>query len=175
MGAANKAAGSCPQARTHLETVAYANVPGANVNATNAVLLVTDIQGNVLDWVELQTGTVGEAVVSGVVTRSAVLSVGSEFTVTQANQTIDARPVIDAVCWTGRDRVVLSFVVETVLRTVLFQVGKGTDYAQWVVVELVTVFQVETVGFVSNALEITLRIASGYGALTSECGTCANC
>jgi hypothetical protein len=54
-------------------------------------------------------------------------------------------------------------------------VGKGTDYAQWVVVELVTVFQVETVGFVSNALEITLRIASGYGALTSECGTCANC
>ncbi len=39
----------------------------------------------------------------------------------------------------------------------------------------VTVFQVETVGLVSNALEITLRIASGYGALTSECGTCANC
>lgn len=108
-------------------------------------------------------------------TRSTVLSVGSEFTVTQANQTVDARPVIDAVCWTGRDRVVLSFVVETVLRTVLFQVGKGTDYAQWVVVELVTVFQVETVGLVSNALEITLRIASGYGALTSECGTCANC
>lgn len=93
----------------------------ANVNATNAVLLVTDIQGNVLDWVELQTGTVGEAVVSGVVTRSTVLSVGSEFTVTQTNQTVDARPVIDAVCWTGRDRVVLSFVVETALRTVLFR------------------------------------------------------
>lgn len=162
MGAANKAAGSCPQARTHLEAVAYANVPGANVNAANAVLLVTDIQGNVLDWVELQTGAVGEAVVSGVVTRSAVLSVGSEFTVTQANQTVDARPVIDAESRTSSDAVVLSFVINAFTgSTIFFGVGEGTDNAQRVVILLVTVFQVETVGFVSNTLSVALSITAG--------------
>ncbi|MNJ60064.1 hypothetical protein D3C77_557760 [compost metagenome] len=97
------------------------------------------------------------------------------FAVANTNYTVDACPVVEAVSWTSSDRVVLSFTVVTVLRTVLLYVGKGTDNTQWVVVELVTVFQVETVGFVSNALEITLRIASGYGALTSECGTCGYC
>ncbi len=165
-------------ARRHeeiLEAVAYANVPAANVHAADAALLVANVQGNVFDWVELQTCTVGEAVVAVATFVTASLGVVDVFAVANTDHTVDARPVVEAVSWTCGDRIVLRFLVETAFRTIFFQVGEGADHTQWVVVELVTVFQVETVGLVSNALEITLRIASGYGALTSECGTCANC
>ena len=63
-------------ARRHgeiLETVAYANAPDTNVNTADTALLVTNVQCYVLDWVELQASTVGEAVVAAAVTVSTVL------------------------------------------------------------------------------------------------------
>ncbi|MOA30423.1 hypothetical protein D3C78_1515140 [compost metagenome] len=100
------------------------------------------------------------------------MSVGSEFTIAHTDHTVDARPIVETISRTRSDGVVLCFVVETVFRVVLFQVGERTDHTQWAVVVLVTVLQVETTGLVGNALEIALGIASGYGALTSKCGTC---
>lgn len=108
-------------ARRHeeiLEAVAYANVPAANVHAADAALLVANVQGNVFDWVELQTGTVGEAVVAVATFVTTSLGVVDVFAVANTDHTVDARPVVEAVSWTCGDGIVLRFLVETVFRTI---------------------------------------------------------
>ena len=66
------------------------------VNATNTALLVREVQSNVFHRVELQTRTVGETVVAGVVFVGRVFS-GLEFTITHTHYTVDACPVVNAV------------------------------------------------------------------------------
>lgn len=48
----------------NLEAITYASSPSANVNAADTALLVTHVQSDVLDWVELQASTVGETYVT---------------------------------------------------------------------------------------------------------------
>lgn len=81
---------------------------GANVNVTNARLLVGEVQSNVFDRVELQASTVRETVVAHVsFVRVAVVL---EFTVTNTYYAVDACPVIQTVSRTCGDAVVLAFL-----------------------------------------------------------------
>ena len=90
--------------KVKLEAVTHACDPGANINITDAALLVGNVQSNVFNWVELHTCAVGETVVAGVCISCAS---SLEFTVTNTDYTVDACPIVDAVSWTSSDAVVL--------------------------------------------------------------------
>lgn len=156
-----------------LETVAYAHRPSTHIDATDAALLIANVQRNVLDRVKLQACTIGETIIVVMVVVRAVLRVIGVFTVTQANNAIDASPIVDTVSRASGKAHVLAFVVEPVVGLAVFQVGEGADHANLAVVKLIAVFKVKTFRFVHHTLGITLSITGGYGTLTGECRTCA--
>src|SRR5690606_6146131 len=145
------------------EAVTYARDPGANVNVADTALLIGEVQSNVFDWVELHTCAIGETIVAVACGTVQTLVFGLlEFTVANTYNTVDACPVIQAVRRTRGDAVVLTFIVRAIFSTIFLGVSERTDHTQRVVVLLVTVLQVETVGFVHHALHIALSVTTSY-------------
>src|SRR5699024_4163209 len=129
-------------------------------------------QSNVFHRVELQTSTVGETVVAGVVFVGRVFS-GLEFTITHTHYTVDACPVVNAVSRTSSDAVVLVFVVVTrACSTAFLGVSERTDHTQRAVVFFIAVFQVETAHFVHLALSVALCVTASYSRSRSYGSTC---